>query len=73
MQTRASAVSLGALVWYSLQSNCSIHDSECNTVALNWGPAASDFFGHASAHFHNYRDVNFFHWSEASFRRYVRD
>ena len=27
-------------------------------------------FEHASAHIRNYRDVNFFHWSEASFRRY---
>ena len=36
----------------------------------NWGPAATDFFEHASAHIRNYRDVNFFHWSEASFRRY---
>ena len=35
-----------------------------------WGPAATDFFEHASAHIRNYRDVNFFHWSEASFRRY---
>ena len=36
----------------------------------NWGPAATDFFEHASAHIRNYRDVNFFQWSEASFRRY---
>ena len=25
----------------------------------NWGPAATDFFEHASAHIRNYRDVNF--------------
>eukprot|EP01051_Picozoa_sp_SAG22_P002084 SAG22_NODE_89_length_21278_cov_16.698758_3_plen_89_part_00 len=35
-----------------------------------WGPAASDFFGQASAHIRNYRDVNYFHWNEASFSRY---
>ena len=34
-----------------------------------WGPPATDFFGQASAHIRNYRDLNFFHWSEASFRR----
>eukprot|EP01051_Picozoa_sp_SAG22_P008523 SAG22_NODE_655_length_8104_cov_6.498438_2_plen_100_part_00 len=35
-----------------------------------WGPAASDFFGQASAHIRNYCDVNYFHWNEANFRRY---
>ena len=35
----------------------------------DWG-AATDFFGQASAHIRNYRDVNFFHLNEASFRRH---
>eukprot|EP01051_Picozoa_sp_SAG22_P021264 SAG22_NODE_4630_length_1211_cov_1.462230_1_plen_49_part_10 len=31
-------------------------------IYRTWGPAASDFFGQASAHIRDYRDVNYFHW-----------
>eukprot|EP01051_Picozoa_sp_SAG22_P022090 SAG22_NODE_5154_length_1076_cov_0.848516_1_plen_118_part_10 len=35
-----------------------------------WGPAATRFFANASSHISMYRDVDFFHWSEATFKRY---
>ena len=35
-----------------------------------WGQEASAFFNMAASHVSNFRDVDHFHWSEASFRRY---
>ncbi len=35
-----------------------------------WGQEASAFFNMAASHVSSFRDVDHFHWSEASFRRY---
>ena len=35
-----------------------------------WAPAATRFFAGASSHISVYRDVDFFHCSEATFKRY---
>ena len=35
-----------------------------------WGPAATSLFEVATAHLHNYRDTEFFHWSSAGITNY---
>ena len=35
-----------------------------------WGPAATSLFEVATAHLHNYRDTEFFHWSSARITNY---